>query len=271
MAAADSPPDAESRASAGHDYDDDVESTAADSRTASSATLLAPGRDQGSSSPTETAAEMMDETDHVSLLSGSGSRAPSPAPSAKPKASTGWLQLPHKTQLLVLALCRLSEPLNATSLLSYLYYFIGSLHGPDEEPPSAPTIARRAGLMASSFALAQCLTGFMWGRLSDRIGRKPVIMLGLLGSTLSILCFGFSENYATAMFFRILGGCLNGNVGVLRTMVSEVVREKRHQSRAFLIMPMCFNIGIIIGERRPDTHTRTTLMKHRPYARRPVG
>jgi len=50
-----------------------------------------------------------------------------------------------------------------------------------------------------------------------------------------------------ALTFRTLGGCLNGNVGILRTMVAEVVVEKKYHSRAFLIMPICFNIGVIIG------------------------
>ncbi|KAF8245398.1 MFS general substrate transporter, partial [Wilcoxina mikolae CBS 423.85] len=157
------------------------------------------------------------------------------------------LTLPHKKQLLILALCRLSEPLTQTSLLSYLYFFLESFHDPDGAPPSSATISRRAGIMASSFALSQCLTGMLWGRLSDRVGRKPCLLLGLLGTTISVLGFGFASNFRTALTFRILGGCLNGNVGVLRTMVSETVREKRHQSRAFLIMPMCFNIGIIVG------------------------
>ena len=40
---------------------------------------------------------------------------------------------------------------------------------------------------------------------------------------------------------------MNGNVGVMRTMVSEIVREKKYQSRAFLLLPMCANIGTIIG------------------------
>lgn len=87
----------------------------------------------------------------------------------------------------------------------------------------------------------------VWGRLSDHIGRKPCVLLGLLGSALSILGFGFSETFESALMFRVLAGCLNGNVGVLRTMLSETIREKRHQSRAFLIMPMCFNVGIILG------------------------
>lgn len=158
-----------------------------------------------------------------------------------------WLSLPHRSQLIVLALCRLSEPLTQTSVSAYLYYYLSSFHQPGSDGPSDGTISRQAGILASSLALAQCLTSVFWGRLSDRIGRKPCILLGLAGTTISVVGFGFSESLGAALVFRILGGCLNGNAGVLRTMVSEVVVEKKYQSRAFLIMPMCFNIGIIIG------------------------
>jgi MFS family permease len=72
-------------------------------------------------------------------------------------------------------------------------------------------------------------------------------MFGLCGTAASVLGFGFSRSFEHALICRILSGRLNGNVGVPRTMVSETIREKRHQSRAFLILPMCFNIGIIVG------------------------
>ncbi|CAK7215656.1 hypothetical protein SBRCBS47491_002555 [Sporothrix bragantina] len=84
----------------------------------------------------------------------------------------------------------------------------------------------------------------VWGRLADspRFGRKTVLMIGLAGTS-----FGFSQSFWQALFFRSLGGATNGNVGVLRTMISEIIREKKYQSRAFLILPMTFNIGVIIG------------------------
>ena len=158
-----------------------------------------------------------------------------------------WLSLPRKSQLIVLALSRFTEPLTQTSVSSYLYYYLSSFHPPNKPPPSAETISRQAGIIASSFALAQFLTGVLWGRLSDKIGRKPCILFSLAGTVISVIGFGFSENLAMALTFRILGGCLNGNVGILRTMVAEVVVEKKYHSRAFLIMPICFNIGVIIG------------------------
>jgi hypothetical protein len=46
-------------------------------------------------------------------------------------------------------------------------------------------------------------------------------------TALSVLGFGFSKTYYQAMFFRTVGGALNGNIGVMRTMISEIVREKK--------------------------------------------
>jgi len=101
--------------------------------------------------------------------------------------------------------------------------------------------------MQGSFAAAQLCTAMLWGRFSDYGGRKTVLLLGLSGTALSCLGFGFSTTFWQAMVFRMLGGALNGNVGVMRTMISEIVMEKKYQSRAFLLLPMTANIGTIIG------------------------
>jgi MFS family permease len=68
-----------------------------------------------------------------------------------------------------------------------------------------------------------------------------------LSQGISCLGFGFAKTFWQALAFRLLGGITNGNVGVLRTMIAEIIREKKYQSRAFLILPMTFNIGVIIG------------------------
>lgn len=156
-----------------------------------------------------------------------------------------WRSLPHRSQLIVLTLARLSEPLVGTSLQSYMFYQLKSF----DESLSDSTIAAQAGLIASAFTGCQFLTAMLWGRVSDseKGGRKLVIMIGLMGTMLSCLGFGFARNFWQAMLFRSMGGALNGNVGVMRTMISEIVQEKKYQSRAFLLFPMCFNIGVIIG------------------------
>lgn len=156
-----------------------------------------------------------------------------------------WLSLPRKDQLLVLTLARLSEPLTQTSLGSYLFYQLRSFD------PSLPdsTISYQAGIIHAAFPGAQFLTAILWGRFADAEygGRKRAISIGLLGAMLSVVGFGFSHNFAMAVFFRCLGGVLNGNIGVMRTMISEIIKEKKYQSRAFLLLPMTFNIGVIIG------------------------
>lgn len=83
--------------------------------------------------------------------------------------------------------------------------------------------------MQGGFAAAQLCTAILWGRLadSDLGGRKRVLLIGLSGTALSCIGFGFSTSFWQALFFRMLGGALNGNVGVMRTMVSEIVREKK--------------------------------------------
>lgn len=166
-----------------------------------------------------------------------------PPPSAKQQVS--WSSLPNKSQLAILTLARLSEPLTQTSLASYMYYQLKSFPG----DPSDSAVARQAGMLAAAFTGAQFCTAIMWGRLADweGMGRKRVILIGLLGTMVGSLGFGFSRSFGEAMFWRFVGGVLNGNIGVMRTMVSEIVREKKFQSRAFLLMPMTFNIGKMVG------------------------
>jgi hypothetical protein len=161
------------------------------------------------------------------------------------ESPVSWRSLPRKDQLLVLTLSRLSEPLTQTSLGSYLFYQLKSFD------PSLPdsTISSQAGIIQAAFPAAQFLTAMLWGRYADSEsgGRKKVVLLGLLGTMFSVLGFGFSHSFTTAVFFRCLGGILNGNIGVLRTMISEIIKEKKFQSRAFLLLPMTFNIGVIVG------------------------
>lgn len=86
-----------------------------------------------------------------------------------------------------------------------------------------------AGMVTSAFTLAEFATGVMWGRLSDKIGRKPVLLFGLVGTAISVLTFGFAPNLPVALFARALGGLLNGNIGVLQTTVAELVTVKEQQ------------------------------------------
>ena len=72
-----------------------------------------------------------------------------------------------------------------------------------------------------------------WGGLSDRVGRKPVLLLGCFGTLLSLVMVGFASNLWIALVGRAVGGLLNGNIGVIQTMVGELVTKPEHE-RMFL-------------------------------------
>lgn len=148
-------------------------------------------------------------------------------PQKEKKETVSWKDLPQKTQLVVITLTRLSEPLVQTSLQAYMFYQLKWF----DPGLSDSVISSQAGVLHASFTAAQLLTAMMWGRVADssRFGRKKVILIGLTGTMISCLGFGFSKTFWQALFFRCLGGVTNGNVGVLRTMISEIVREKKYR------------------------------------------
>jgi MFS family permease len=141
------------------------------------------------------------------------------------------------------ALVRICEPIAFMSIFPYVYHMVESFHVTDNDRQ----IALYAGMITSSFTFAEFSAGMFWGRMSDRIGRKPVLIMGLVGTAISMVAFGFAPNLATAMIARALGGMLNGNIGVLQTTVAEIVTKKEHQPRAYSIMPFVWCLGSIIG------------------------
>ncbi|KAI7602481.1 hypothetical protein KC343_g14836, partial [Hortaea werneckii] len=122
--------------------------------------------------------------------------SPSPTPSQEPHTQPGpvtWSSLPKKSQLAILTLARLSEPLTQTSLQAYMYYQLKSFRtSHDNQPPSDAVVAQQAGLLAAAFTGAQFCTAILWGRLADSEhpllgGRKRVILIGLVGSGIGSL------------------------------------------------------------------------------------
>jgi MFS family permease len=68
-----------------------------------------------------------------------------------------------------------------------------------------------------------------WGAVSDRVGRKPVLLMGCMGTITSLLVVGLAPNFWVALFGRVIGGLLNGNIGVVQTMVGELVKKPEHE------------------------------------------
>lgn len=106
----------------------------------------------------------------------------------------------------ITALCRICEPIAFMSIFPYIYHMVKDFNLTDDESK----ISFYAGLVTSAFTFAEFSTSVFWGRLSDKIGRKPVLLMGMAGTGLSVLIFGFAPNLPVALFARALGGFLNG-------------------------------------------------------------
>ena len=104
------------------------------------------------------------------------------------------------------ALCRICEPIAFMSIFPYIYYMVKSFNISDDDRQ----IAIYAGMVTSAFAIAEFSCSVPWGKLSDHVGRKPVLLTGLAGTGLSMILFGFSTNLPLALVARALGGLLNG-------------------------------------------------------------
>ncbi|KAK7423744.1 hypothetical protein QQX98_000934 [Neonectria punicea] len=164
----------------------------------------------------------------------------------KAPAPVSWASIPRKGQLAIMVFARLAEPLSERSLTSYLFYQL-KWFDPSLEDSE---IARQAGYLTAVFAAAQCITSMWWGHAADSplFGRKRVLIIGLVGTTLSAIGMGFSTSLRFAFFLRFLAGALNGNVGVLRTMVSEVIVDKRgFLAEPITSLPGLFGPGSFFG------------------------
>ncbi|KAK0730422.1 major facilitator superfamily domain-containing protein [Lasiosphaeris hirsuta] len=142
-------------------------------------------------------------------------------------------------QLAILAIARFAEPLALTSVFPYLPEMIRSFGVEHNE------VARWAGFTGAVFSICQSITAVPWGRASDKFGRKPVILFGLASTMCCFVLWGMSTSLAMAITVRaIMGG---GNVGIIRTMVAELVPERELQPQAFSIMPLVWSIGSVFG------------------------
>mgnify|MGYP000975448927 CR=1 FL=1 len=166
-------------------------------------------------------------------------------PSSNKPARVTWMSLPRKGQLALLGLCRVFDFLQIASLQAYMFYQLKSF----DETLSDSEVSTQAGILQGAFTAAQFATAIPWGRVADAQwgGRKFVLLVGLIGTAVSCLGVAFATSFAQAVFWRSFGGAINGTVGIIRTMIAENVKEKKYHSRAFLILPIGFNIAALFG------------------------
>ncbi|KAL4730964.1 hypothetical protein ACLX1H_003006 [Fusarium chlamydosporum] len=144
-------------------------------------------------------------------------------------------------QLLLLAFLSLAEQTALNSISPYLPEMVLNMPGiPDDEA------GLYVGILASSFALAQLSTNFLWGYASDVIGRKPVLIMGTIALMGCFSVFGFCKEYWQIVLVHVMMGLLNGNAACVPTVLGEVT-DRSNQSRAFTYLPVIYSLGSITG------------------------
>jgi hypothetical protein len=114
-----------------------------------------------------------------------------------------------------------------------------------------------------------------WSRLSDHIGRKKVIMNGLIGISLSMYLFGLSKDFWSAVVARALNGALNGNIGVLKSQLGALFDET-NMAYVYAYLPIAWSTGTTLGpliggglswptRRFPDTFGGSKFLAEYPY------
>ncbi|GAA0171423.1 secondary carrier transporter [Lithospermum erythrorhizon] len=136
----------------------------------------------------------------------------------------------------------LATTLPISSLFPYLYFMIRDLHIAKREED----IGYYAGYVASAYMFGRALTSVFWGIVSDKYGRKPVIIIGTITVVVFNTLFGLSVNFWMAISTRFLLGFLNGLLGPLKAYAVEIFNAE-YQALALASFSTAWGIGLIIG------------------------
>ncbi|EDQ86692.1 uncharacterized protein MONBRDRAFT_28003 [Monosiga brevicollis MX1] len=110
----------------------------------------------------------------------------------------------------------------------------------------ATQLGRYAGFLGGAFHMGALSGSVLWGAASDRYGRRPMMLLGICGTFVTILLFGLSKSFYMAVAMRFCWGFLNGNVGIAKAYLSEVCDES-NQARGYSVIGLCAGIGRLLG------------------------
>ncbi len=102
------------------------------------------------------------------------------------------------------------------------------------------------GLLIASYGFCQLISGPILGRLSDRVGRKPVLIVSQMGTFIGFLTIGFANTLWMLFLGRILDGLTAGNLTIAQAYISDVTRPE-NRTRAFALIGIAFGSGFLIG------------------------
>ena len=106
--------------------------------------------------------------------------------------------------------------------------------------------AWQIALIFSAYAMGAFFGEPTWGRLSDRIGRRPLLLSTIAGNCLCYFTLAFAPNVTVAFFVRLIGGFFSGNGSVVQGYIADVTRPEE-RTRYMSWLGASYNLGFIIG------------------------
>lgn len=102
------------------------------------------------------------------------------------------------------------------------------------------------GVLATTFAVCQLLSGPFLGRVSDRYGRKPVLMLSQFGTFVGFVMLGLANSLPIIFLSRIIDGATAGNLTIAQAAIADVTPPEG-RAKAFGVIGIAFGLGFLIG------------------------
>src|SRR5664279_3640901 len=119
--------------------------------------------------------------------------------------------------------------------------------------PFLPSMARDLGAsdfgaaaLAACYSLMQFIAVPLWGRLSDRVGRRPVLIWSIAASALGMVFLGLSQHLVTIFLARLWSGAATANIAVAQAYIADVTAPK-DRAKGMGIIGMGFGLGFMIG------------------------
>ncbi len=106
--------------------------------------------------------------------------------------------------------------------------------------------ALTVGLLSASYSLMQFVFAPIWGRLSDRVGRRPIILISILGGAAAFFSFAAAGSLAMLFFTRALQGMFGANISTAQAYVADI-STKENRSKAMGMVGAAFGLGFIFG------------------------
>lgn len=134
----------------------------------------------------------------------------------------------------------------ADSFFGGLIANLAELSGEQGEKRDFYTTILFGGILGSLYSILQFLFAPMWGRLSDRIGRRRVLLITIGGLCVSYLVWIFSHSFLLLIISRVLGGAMGGNISVATAAMADSTDEK-NRAKGMGMIGMAFGLGFILG------------------------